>query len=230
MLFMICCLLVMAAACAEMFKTLSAQISYLSDRSAPKPSIVTPLLAMAMMLAFTSPLLFSVYGALDQSAAVTDADGVRNVRRTVYLVFVGSGLVAAYAYLLFSRTPSNIKGEFWPVGRSVVLAGVVMVGSISSISHLTFFRSSNDGIANIELLRRMAPLKDMANCTSGVAFVQYREDDGPLTYRCPTLLVFGGETSQPFAPYPDYVDGKSEELATVLKETLESATKLEAPE
>nr|CEK42059.1 hypothetical protein PQBR57_0106 [Pseudomonas fluorescens SBW25] len=106
-----------------------------------------------------------------------------------------------------------------------MLAGVVLVGAVSAISHLTFFSSWKDGIANIEFVRDDVQLKDMANCTGGVAFIQYREDGGALHYRCPTLMMFGGYTSQPFAPWPDYVEGDSQDLATFIRDASRNAQK-----
>lgn len=221
MLFMMCCILVMVAACYQMTSTLSAQLAHSANETSPKPSIAPTLLAVAMTLCFTAPLLSIFFGVLQTGPVASVSTG--GIRLTVYGVLLGSVLVAVYAYLLFRLTPKAERGHFWPVGRTVILVGVVIVGAASSVSHLSFFHSSKDGIANIEFLRESASLKDMADCKSGVAFVQFRDDDGPLKFRCPTLLMFGGHTSQPFTPWPDYVDGESQELAVVVKDMFQEA-------
>lgn len=165
MLFMMCCLVVMAATCNQMFSTLASQLAHLSDASAAKPVFGLALLALGMTLCFTSPMALMMLDVLRPDIHHTVAEGTLSVRRTVYLVLVGSLLVAAYAYLLHRKTPVEKRGEFWSVGRSVLLAVVVGVGVVSSISHLNFFRSSKDGIANVGFIRQMAPLTDMADCT-----------------------------------------------------------------
>lgn len=220
MLFMMCCIAVMAATCSQIFKTLFSE----NDKSSQGRMFAMNLLTVVMSLCFAAPVLELMFKAF--SAELGSSMGMQSNRWTVWAVLVGSGAVAVYGYLLYGGTPKDKRGQFWPIGRSVVLSGVVIVGVMSSISHLTFFRSYQDGIANIELLRKMAPLKDLAQCNSGVAFVQFREDDGPIKYRCPTLLMFGGETSQPFAPWPDFVDGESQELAVLIHDTIQAAQKL----
>lgn len=221
MLYMMSCLAVILAACYQMTTTFFSQVAHLSDESAPKPAFAITFLSVAMMFCFTAPLLTTFLNVFRSDAGLVAP--IESSKWTVYAVLLGSAIVAVYAYLLLRKTAKELRGHFWPVGRSVVLAGVVVVGTVSSIFHLTFFRNSNDGIANIEFLRELAPLKDMANCKSGVAFIQFREDGGPLKYRCPTLLMFGGLTSQPFAPWPDFVDGESQELASVINDTIQAA-------
>jgi len=61
----------------------------------------------------------------------------------------------------------------------------------------------------------MADLGDMEQCASAMALVQFREA-GPLTYRCPTTVLFNRDSQQPFAPWPDYVEGTSQKLADAI--------------
>lgn len=222
MFYLMSCIVVMLAAVYELQK-LFIQMVQLSDEPSRRPRIGLTLLTFAMCWTFTAPFLVTIYQSAGAGAG--PAVSMDSIRWSVYLVLVGSMIVPAYAYLCFKRTPSAERGGFWAVGRTLALAGVVVVGVVSAISHLTFFKSTKDGIANIEFFREMAPLQDMANCTANVAFIQFREDGGPLKYRCPTLLVFGGFTGQPFAPWPDYVDGESQELATVLHDVTQQARK-----
>lgn len=223
MLYMMSCLVVMVAASYHLTTTLFSQLAYVSDENNPKPTYAMAILAMAMTLCFSAPVISTLMLIL--KADIGGGESIESVRRNVYLVLAGTVLVIAYAVLAFRRAPETERSSFWAVGRSVILAGVAVVGGVSAVAHLTFFSSSKDGMANIEFMREVAPLKDMDNCKSGVAFVQYREDEGPLTYRCPTLLMFGGLTSQPFAPWPDYVSGESQELATVIAGIKRDATK-----
>lgn len=52
---------------------------------------------------------------------------------------------------------------------------------------------------------------------SGVALVRFR-DTGPLAYRCPTSVLFNQDSQQPFTPWPDYVEGISEDLAVAVRD------------
>ena len=226
MLFMMCCFVAMAVACYHMTTTLFGQLAHISDESKPKPPMAITMLAMAMALCFMAPVLsMFLYIAQADAGAVQSVEGVR---RSVYLVLLGSLLAVAYAYLLFRRTPQDARGQFWSVGRLLLLTGIAVVGGVSAYKHLTFFHSSKDGVANVGFMRELAQIQDMPNCERGVAFVQYREDDGPLAYRCPTLLMFGGLTSQPFAPWPDFEDGESQDLATAIKDISSKAQKPDA--
>lgn len=184
------------------------------------------MLAMAMALCFMAPVLsmFVYIVQADAGAAQT----VEGVRRSVYLVLLGSLLAVAYAYLLFRRTPQDARCQFWSTGRLLLFTGIAVVGGVSAYKHLTFFHSPKDGVANVGFMQELAQIKDMPNCERGVAFVQYREDDGPLTYRCPTSLMFGALTSQPFAPWPDFEDGESLDLAVAIKDISNKAQKPDA--
>lgn len=57
----------------------------------------------------------------------------------------------------------------------------------------------------------------MKACASGVALVQFR-DTGPLAYRCPTSVLFNQDSQQPFTLWPDYVEGRSEDLAVAVRD------------
>ncbi|KAF0254308.1 hypothetical protein [Pseudomonas putida] len=224
MLYMLSCLVAMAVATYHSTTTLFGQLAHISDDSKPKPSMAVAMLTMAMALCFMAPLLSLFLSIVKADAAQT----VEGVRGSVYLLLVGSLLVVAYAYLLFRRTPQDVRGQFWSVGRLLLLVGVAIVGGVSACKHLTFFHSSKDGVANVGFMRELAQINDMPNCQRGVAFVQYREDEGPLTYRCPTTIMFGGLTSQPFAPWPDFEDGESHDLAAAIKDISSKAQKPDA--
>lgn len=219
MLYMVSCIIVMLTALYEIHKNLYQMVS---GEINSRPQVGMMLLTVLMSGSFTAPLLATILKVAAPEATITPNE---SIRWSVYLVLVGSVLVAGYAYLTLKRTPSAQRGSFWTVGHTLTLAVVAFVGVASAISHLTFFKSSKDGIANIELIRDDVPLKDMVNCTAGVAFIQFREDGGALHYRCPTLMMFGGFTSQPFAPWPDYVEGESQELATFIHDATLNARK-----
>ncbi|AQH06133.1 hypothetical protein A9R05_44890 (plasmid) [Burkholderia sp. KK1] len=78
-----------------------------------------------------------------------------------------------------------------------VLAGLYICGT--AVDHWWFFRDSEKaGTAEASFVG-----KDV-NCSSSVLV---RLDGRTATYRCPTLIEFGRDYSQPFVPWPSYSQG-----------------------
>lgn len=223
MLYMLSCLVLMITASHQMLQTVHAQLTRLDDSTSPRPRPELMFLWVAIAAGFSSPFMITI---LDAMRLETDGiDSSHNIRWTVYALLVSGGAACVCAALALRASIKTRKASFWVQGKAVALACAGFIGVVSAASHLMFFQTSQDGIANVELLRGVAPIRDMENCRSGVAFIQYREDAGPLTYRCPTALMLGGYTSQPFAPWPDYTQGESQDLATVIHDATAAAEK-----
>jgi hypothetical protein len=67
-------------------------------------------------------------------------------------------------------------------------------------------------------------LNDMKDCGAAIALVQYREA-GPLAYRCPTAILINSMSGEPFTPWPDYVEGSSDQLAAAIQTIKATAQK-----
>lgn len=189
--------------------------------SRPQPGLT--IFGIAMAFAFCAPLLYVFYAALKHGP--DEGMPFMDFRWSVYALFAGSIMAVAYAVTALLRTEKNKRGNFWTVGQVTLLVGAAVVGIGSSVSHLSFFSSSSAGIANIGFLREIADIQDMNNCRSDIALVKFK-DSGPLEYRCPTAIAFGGGfSSEPFVPWPSYVNGESQQLGEALRKVTESAEK-----
>ncbi len=227
MLYLLLCSLVMIVALAKVHKVMLQMLEFMSTPEGARPNPVGALVPMLVASAYTAPVMVLVLGILYTGGNVrTDVIGGRG---QIYLLLAGSLVILVKALIGARKAWSDRKLAFWASGRLVILFLAGMVGVLSAYKHLTFFSTDNDGVANVELLREFAELDDMKACTSGVALVQFR-DTGPLAYRCPTTLLFNQETQQPFTPWPDYVEGISEDLAIAVgnvKDAVEHETSLQ---
>ncbi|HGM8087200.1 TPA: hypothetical protein ACKP9S_003571 [Pseudomonas aeruginosa] len=187
------------------------------DGSAPRPNVFAGLSGILPALAFTLPVTMVILGVLGGSSW-----GIDMGRIVVYAVLAASLVLLVQGLLGLRKALNSRNMAFWPMGRVVVLILAAAVGSMSAVKHLAFFSSPQDGLANIGILREIADLSDMKDCKSSIALVQFRET-GPLTYRCPSLLIFGHDTQQPFIPWPDYVEGSSQGLADAIELVNDSA-------
>ncbi|HEJ2342361.1 TPA: hypothetical protein ACKQHR_001595 [Pseudomonas aeruginosa] len=218
MLYLLLCTFVLFIGIAKMHTHLFQMFEHEhGNGSAPRPNVFAGLTGIIPALAFTLPVTIVFLDVLGNSTW-----GFDMYRVVVYAVLVGSLALLAQGLLGLRQALKSRSMDFWPMGRVVVLILAGVVGSMSAGKHLAFFTSSQDGYANVGLLREIADLSDMKDCKSGIALVQFREA-GPINYRCPSLLIFGSDTQQPFIPWPDYVEGASQGLADAIKLVNDSA-------
>lgn len=214
MLYLLLCSLVLFIGIAKMHNHLFKMLEFTQrEASAPRPNVLAGLTGIIPALAFTMPVYMVFFGATfggNESNWSFDKN-----RLFVYAMLAGSLVLLAQSLLGTLQARDGGKLGFWPTGRIVVLALAGFVGATSAYKHLTFFTSNQDGYANVGLLREIADLSDMKDCKSNIALMQYREA-GPINYRCPSLLVLGRDTQQPFIPWPDYVEGSSQGLADAI--------------
>ncbi|EDT6879166.1 hypothetical protein AIC90_004174 [Salmonella enterica subsp. enterica] len=52
-------------------------------------------------------------------------------------------------------------------------------------------------------------------CQQAALLVHYTRGT-PTEWRCPTSIMFMSETSRPFVPWPDYSQGRSQYLTTMI--------------
>lgn len=215
MLYLLLCSLVMIVAMAKVHKVVLHMLEFLSNAEGSRPDPAAALIPMLVAAAYTAPVMTVVLGIFYTGKSVQiDATSGRG---QIYLLLAGSLVILVTALIGARKAWYGRKLAFWASGRLVILLLAATVGVLSAYKHLTFFSSDNDGIANVELLRDEAELGDMKACSSGIALVQFR-DTGPLAYRCPTSVLFNQNSQQPFTPWPDYIEGSSEDLAIAVRD------------
>lgn len=214
MLYLLLCSLVMIVAMVKVSKVVLQMIQFMSTPAGARPNPVAAMIPMLVAAAYTAPVMTLYFGVLytDVSGRIDATSG----RGQIYLLLAGSLVILVTALIGARKAWSDKKLAFPASGRLVILLLAGTVGVLSAYKHLTFFSTDNDGIANVELLREEADLSDMKACSSGVALVRFR-DTGPLAYRCPTSVLFNQDSQQPFTPWPDYVEGISEDLAVAVR-------------
>ncbi|MDD1011269.1 hypothetical protein M5G27_27750 [Pseudomonas shahriarae] len=215
MLYLLLCSLVMIVAMVKVHKVVLQMLEFLSTTEGARPNPAAALIPILVAAAYTAPVMTVVLGVLftGENVRIDATSG----RGQIYLLLAGSLVILVTALIGARKAWSDRKLAFWASGRLVILLLAGTVGVLSAYKHLTFFSTDNDGIANVELLRDEAELGDMKACASGVALVQFR-DTGPLAYRCPTSVLFNQDSQQPFTPWPDYVEGSSEDLAVAVRD------------
>ncbi|EPA99469.1 hypothetical protein [Pseudomonas sp. G5(2012)] len=215
MLYLLLCSLVMIVAMVKVSKVVLQMIQFMSTPEAARPNPVAAMIPMLVAAAYTAPVMTLYFGVLYTGGSVrTDATSGRG---QIYLLLASSLVILVTALIGARKAWSDKKLAFSASGRLVILLLAGTVGVLSAYKHLTFFSTDNDGIANVELLREEADLGDMKACSSGLALVRFR-DTGPLAYRCPTSVLFNQDSQQPFTPWPDYVEGNSEDLAVAVRD------------
>lgn len=221
MLYLLLCSAVMAIVLIIVATEMFRMIDWLEKRESAKPRHFRVLAAGLMGGLFIAPLLGAFLDAFDAESG--QALSMSGGRTSVYLLAAGSVLCAGYAAFTWLVASREKTMGFWSIGQVVILTLAALVGGMSSMKHLTFFHTSQDGWANVELLKSISQINDMPECESPIALVQFRTEPGPIAYRCPRNLLFNRHTSQPFSPWPDYVEGTSSDLAIAIGAASSSA-------
>jgi len=168
------------------------------------------LASYAVGMAYCAPLLHTFFAPAGTPEEIL---GIDSGRLTVYLLLASSVAMLFYIPSLWKKAADSKR--FWPMGQLTLIALACFVGGKSAYDHLTFFSTKQAGWANFVLLKKIGEITDMPGCTSPIAFVRY-QSTGPFEYRCPGLIVFNQQSSQPFAPWPHNDNGSSQQLANLI--------------
>lgn len=210
MLYLILCLAMMMLAIFSQFSFI-IQAAQLASQPITRWRLpLEPLLLGVICLLFMAPVL-SMMLEIDAPSSFDIPTG----RTSVYMLGLGAVLCTGYACYCWKRAASAGSGVFWPMGKVVVLLCAAVVGMTSAFQHLSFFSNDKAGWADVRILKEIGDIKDMQSCVFPVALVQF-QDAAPFGYRCPESVIFNSFTTEPFVPWPDYLDGESQGLGNAI--------------
>lgn len=214
-----------AFCCLAIYSLSFALLSYFSRK--PHPIILAKRVWVGFIVCFmvAAPINLSIVTATPSAMGLKLT---RYANLSVVLSSIGAvilaGVVCRRIYLDY-RSSSTVG--FWRVGGRVAVLVSAMVLVVAGIKHVTFATAEAGwtqakSIPGLEcdkpiVLFQWAGLERGAD-PSLAAFT-------PARYRCPGALLFNQWSQVPFAPWPDYVEGESIELARELNEIVSSAQK-----
>lgn len=220
MLYLISLAVVSLVLLPAIFQHWLAMMEHLSSGGAkPRPPLLQPFLLCAVMLSMSAPLVTTL-------GFVGGLHGGNSARGSVLVALAGALLCVGFSLWQLRGYWSSSQIGFWRTGKVVALAGAGVLVATASVQHLAFFTSNADGWANLDLIRDVATVDDMPGCNNAVVLIHARPD-GMVDYRCPQDVLFNRETSEPFAPWPGYVEGTSMQLPKALKLITDQAQHLE---
>jgi hypothetical protein len=138
----------------------------------------------------------------------------------VLLVFVGG---CGYLYCAVRMALRRVRAEGLKESgflHDAPIALAAMIGGYfvwTALVHTMFFYTPHEdaGVLNAKLIAAPELAQEVGasdiQCDSATVLVKFQNED-TATYRCPTSVVFGINSSQPYVPWPHYVDGKSSTL------------------
>ncbi len=108
--------------------------------------------------------------------------------------------------------------SFLNVGSRVAALAACAVVATAGVKQIDF-AAGDTGFANLEALHELGLAKGL-HCSSGLIVVKW--DDAArgqgVLYRCPSSVVLNQLGRAPFAPWPDYTEGRSDELGQALQQ------------
>ena len=105
------------------------------------------------------------------------------------------------------------------------MAGVALVGGMTSASHLRFM-GEDAGVAYLGALEEVAGEISDVSCAAGVVAIHLDEKAGIAHYRCPSDWMMLTYRMEPIIPWPHYRDGASSELYEALDRLMGGAVQV----
>ncbi|RUE86334.1 hypothetical protein IPC1135_29640 [Pseudomonas aeruginosa] len=220
MLYLFLCTLMLILCIAEFHRQMLGLIGH-GHRLSPVRGIGSFLIAGA----FCAPVLTLMMSILLGVESISNEQS----RITVNLLLAASLASLGLFVFDFNKAWASKSFGFWATGRLAILLMAGVVGSMSAYKHLEFFSVKDAGWVSVGTLRELVQLNDMKDCGAAIALVQYREA-GPLAYRCPTTILINSMSGEPFTPWPDYVEGSSDQLAAAIQTIKDRTLKPEQTE
>ncbi|MBF8643121.1 hypothetical protein [Pseudomonas luteola] len=172
------------------------------------------LIATALMAA---PVLMTIFTGF--MAARGNPITMGSGKLVIWLALAGSILVAGIG--AFKLRGLNRRSSFSAVGFAVMPILIGLVSAIAVVKQLSFM-DENSAMVNYGAIKQMAEITDMPDCKSDIVLAHY-EYGKPVVYRCPKAYVLNALTSNPFVPWPDYIEGTSVQLGQAMDQFNEQA-------
>jgi len=172
------------------------------------------LIATALMAA---PVLMTIFTGF--MAARGNPITMGSGKLVIWLALAGSILVTGIG--AFKLRGLSQRGSFSAVGFAVMPILIGLVSGTAVVKQLAFM-DENSGMVNYGAIKQMAEITDMPDCKSDIVLAHY-EYGQPVVYRCPKAYVLNALTSNPFVPWPDYIEGTSVQLGQAMDQFNEQA-------
>lgn len=128
------------------------------------------------------------------------------------------GLASYTVATLVRAYRSSEPVPFLNVGLRVGALAACAVVATAGVKQIDF-AAGDTGFANLEALHELGLAKSV-HCTSGLIVVKW--DDAArgqgVLYRCPSSVLLNQLGRAPFAPWPDYTEGRSDDLGQALQQ------------
>lgn len=223
-LLLICLLL--ATSCGMMLKVMSTIFSANADgsdevNSGLKRGHITMPLLLGLAATLMSGPIFQTLVAINRAhrgdEVVFDlADPAVSGPYGLYMMMAALPLLLLLAGSVIRRMMLTRTGAFGTQGLAVLLLACVLETGMTLYSHYSFYRSANDGIANLTFLKQEFGVTDI-ECSAGTILIK-RSGDGGITYRCPLSLAYLSFSTRPIIPWPDFKDGHSPKLIEAIRQ------------
>lgn len=166
-----------------------------------------------VMLLFIAPVLFVTTRSvaiddLGLSPTLIDTSGFG-----VSLLVVASVMMLCLGALELYRLRTSLLPHPGRCALTGLVTGIGILGLVMGTQHFAF-TDSQTRLVNLDLIR--SAVTDI-DCDSPVIAVNWSPGlDAGAEYRCPTQGVLYSSGDQPFIPWPNYHDGTSRQLASLI--------------
>lgn len=226
MFYLLLIILLMGTSCGMMLKVVSASLSANAEGSADANSgleigrISMPLL-MGLAATLMSGPIFQTLVAINRADRGNEvrfdlADPAVSGPYGLYMMMAALPLLLLLAGSVIRRMALTRTGSFGTQGLAILLLACALETGMTLYSHYSFYRSSNDGIANLTFLKQEFGVTDI-DCSAGTILIK-RSGDGGITYRCPLSLAYLSFSTRPIIPWPDFKDGHSPKLIEAIRQ------------
>lgn len=146
----------------------------------------------------------------------------------VWLSLAGGVLwLLALALIIRKELGEGRRQSFALMGRNVLGGLSSLVVAVAAVQQISFVEK-NTGMMNLGLVKKVAESRGInldLDCKASVVLATF-EEGKPVHLRCPKLLTLNPLSRYPFAPWPDYQDIESEELAGLVVQVSKEAKEL----
>lgn len=226
MLYLLLIVFLMAVSSCMMLRLMFASISASADGSASSsrqvhPSRLTMPLLLGLAATLMSGPIFQTLVAINRAhrgdEVVFDlADPAVSGPYGLYMMMAALPLLLLLVGSVIRRMMLTRTGSFGTQGLAILLLACALETGMTLYSHYSFYRSADDGIANLTFLKQEFGVTDI-ECSAGTILIK-RSGDGGITYRCPLSLAYLSFSTRPIIPWPDFKDGHSPKLIEAIRQ------------